>query len=112
MDEFKSVTRKSTDLRYGGEIGPDGEDGWHTFRFDWHTGGNASNSTEGEERRRVDFFVDGELVHSTNDDRYVQGPLPPYNASSDQLYVPTKGGRIWIGGNEYSYRVLISNSYY
>lgn len=26
------------DLRYGGSIGPDGLDGWHTYTIEWHTG--------------------------------------------------------------------------
>ncbi len=93
VDEFKTTTHHSADLRYGGEIGPDGEEGWHEFRFDWHTGGNG-------ERKRVDFYIDGVLNHSSDEDPFVVGPLSPFNASSDSAFVPTKGGRIWIGGKE------------
>lgn len=48
----------------------DGE--FHTYRFDWHTGGGA-------EKRRVDFFVDDVAVRTI------------------ETNVPVQAGRFWIG---------------
>ena len=54
-------------------LGAAQDDGWfHTYRFDWHTGGNG-------ETARVEFYVDGVLKQTNTD------------------HVPTMAGRLWIG---------------
>lgn len=63
-DEF---TVSYTDL---GAAQNDGQ--FHTYRFDWHTGSAT-------ETRRVEFYVDGLLQHTS------------------YTHVPTHAGRLWIG---------------
>ncbi len=45
---------------------------FHTYRFDWHTGSAT-------ETRRVEFYIDGILRHTS------------------YTHVPTNAGRLWIG---------------
>jgi len=44
---------------------------FHTYRFDWHTGGG--------ETARVEFYIDGELLHTSTE------------------AIPKKAGRFWLG---------------
>lgn len=55
------------------DLGAPQDDGqFHTYRFDWHTGGRGVE-------RRVDFYVDDELITTT------------------RTNVPTHAGHFWIG---------------
>ncbi|MFD2115347.1 glycoside hydrolase family 16 protein [Paenibacillus yanchengensis] len=45
---------------------------FHTYRFDWHTGDSG-------EQKRVDFYIDDVLLHTTTE------------------HIPTIGSRLWIG---------------
>ncbi len=64
------------DDEYTTEYAPLGQaidDGqFHTYRFDWHTGSSS-------EQKRVDFYIDDVLIHTTTD------------------HVPTLASRLWIG---------------
>lgn len=53
--------------------GPAG-DGWHVYRFDWHTGGPGQAA-------RVEFYIDGQLQ-------------PDYTSTTD---IPNYASRLWIG---------------
>jgi len=55
-----------------GDLLSDGQ--YHTYRFDWHTGGAGDEATP-----RVDFYIDGQLIHTSYDN------------------VPTYAGRLWLG---------------
>ncbi|PRP86772.1 hypothetical protein PROFUN_02921 [Planoprotostelium fungivorum] len=85
-DQYKSNSiQHSRDLRYGGEVGPDGEDGWHVFRIDWHT----ANSS-------VMYWVDGVLLHNSTSDGLMKGP-DNTSATTGFAYVPFIAGRFTIG---------------
>ncbi|MGI2293551.1 glycoside hydrolase family 16 protein [Paenibacillus sp. GXUN7292] len=53
-----------------GQAVDDGQ--FHTYRFDWHTG-------DDNEQKRVEFYIDDVLIHTTTD------------------HVPTHASRLWIG---------------
>lgn len=55
-----------------GDLLSDGR--YHTYRFDWHSGGAEDDSTP-----RVDFYIDGQLIHTSYDN------------------IPTHAGRFWLG---------------
>lgn len=59
-------------VHYAELAAPQNDGAFHTYRFDWHTGGRGRE-------RRVDFYVDGELVHTS------------------RTTVPTRAGHFWIG---------------
>lgn len=57
------------------EIGDPLNDGrYHTYRFDWHSSGTGDDATP-----RVDFYIDGRLIHTSHDN------------------IPTYAGRLWLG---------------
>ncbi len=47
---------------------------YHTYRFDWHTGGGTSGG-----QPRVEFYIDDQLVHISYDE------------------IPVYAGRFWVG---------------
>lgn len=49
---------------------------FHTYRFDWHTGGKDHGTNI---QARVEFYFDGELV------------------KINTTHIPTKAGRLWVG---------------
>lgn len=51
---------------------------FHTYRFDWHTGDRARGAAGGQ-TRRVEFYIDDELVTTT------------------ESTVPTRAGHFWVG---------------
>ncbi len=59
-------------------------DGFHTYRFDWHT--QDPSPADGQSARRIDFFVDDELLHTidttvpTNAGRFMMATLFPDDA--------------------------------
>ena len=54
------------------ECGNQADGEFHTYRFDWHTGGE-------NEAPRVDYYFDGKLIHTATE------------------YIPTNKSRFWLG---------------
>jgi len=85
-DEFISNAKPNTDTRYNpGKAGqgPDGKDGWRIFAFEWHT-----------DKRSIQYYIDGVMVHSSNNDAPLSGPLG--KGTSNDFYVPFLASRFNI----------------
>lgn len=91
---FNSFVRENDYVSKKYDIGKALNDGlFHTYRFDWHTG-----STEDE--ARIDFFIDGVLLHTittkvpTNESRFWIGVWFPASVDSDGDKIGDSG---WAG---------------
>lgn len=65
-------------------MGPDGEDGWHTYRIEWHTT-NAS----------LLYYVDNQLMHNSTKDPLLNGPSGTTMSTGD-AYIPFLGSHFTI----------------
>lgn len=69
-----------SDTRVSSSIGPDGQSGWRTFAFEWHT-----------DNPSVQYYMDGVLYHNSSTLPGYTGPLG--SGTADNFYVPFLASR-------------------
>jgi len=85
-DEYLSNNYKvGSDLRQSPSVGPDGQNGWRTYKFEWHTAQNKSS---------VQYYIDGKLTFDSRNDAPLKGPLG--SGTTGDFYVPFVASRFTI----------------